>query len=199
MTSSTIIYDSSLFHPVVRLPAGYRVYDLTKGPAPDRKAGEYGVGRYNEKRPGMYSTELFSGVRDIHLGIDLSAPAGTPVHAFHDGEILSFAYNSAAGDYGYTIITEHRIGSTTLYALHGHLSARSIQDKKPGQRFSKGDVIAWIGEPHENGGWPEPHLHFQLSWEKPEKCDMPGVVSQEQLHEALKKHPDPRIVLGPLY
>jgi murein DD-endopeptidase MepM/ murein hydrolase activator NlpD len=147
----------------------------------------------------MYSTELFSGVRNIHMGIDLSGPVGTPIHAFYEGRICSFAYNSAAGDYGYTIITAHEINGVSLYALHGHLSAQSIEGKKVGQKISKGETIAWIGAPHENGGWDEPHLHFQLSWEEPPTCDMPGVVSDEQLADALKKYPDPRMVLGPLY
>src|SRR4051794_1871161 len=94
-------YKSSRFHPVIALPKDYRVYDLTQGPAPDRRAGEYGVGKYNEKRRNMYNTALFEGVRDIHMGIDISGPVGTPIHAFHDGEIFLAACNSAPGDYGY--------------------------------------------------------------------------------------------------
>ena len=34
---------------------------------------------------------------------------------------------------------------------------------------------------------------------KPKKCDLPGVVSQEDHEIALRAFPDPRLVLGPLY
>eukprot|EP00966_Prymnesium_polylepis_P148582 3432355-Prymnesium_polylepis.1 len=55
-----------------------------------------------------------------------------------------------------------------------------------------------MGGVHENGGWPS-HVHFQLSVVRPETHDMPGVVSASQHHAALKRYPDPRMVLGPLY
>lgn len=192
-------YDPSRFHPVIALPEGYRVYDFTRGPDPTSKPGEFGVGRYNEKREGMYTTPLFEGVRNIHMGVDISGPAGTPIHAFYDGEVFMHAYNSADGDYGYTLITRHMVEGIELFALHGHLMMRSIQGKEPGKKITKGEIIAWIGAPHENGGWSATHLHFQLSLERPLKCDMPGAVSAEQREEALRKFPDPRVVLGPLY
>ena len=58
--------------------------------------------------------------------------------------------------------------------------------------------IGWFGDKSENGGW-EPHVHFQLSLERPESCDMPGVVNPEDRDSALMKYPDPRLVLGQIY
>jgi murein DD-endopeptidase MepM/ murein hydrolase activator NlpD len=187
------------FHPVIRLPKRYEVYDFTQGYDVNRmRVGEYGVGRYNEKRRNMYTTELFKGGRDIHMGIDIAAPLHEPVHAFFDGEIFLTGYNGAAGDYGGTLITRHVLDQTELYALFGHLSRKSLEGKRAGQAFQAGDVLGWIGDRDENGGW-NPHLHFQLSLERPMKCDMPGAVSDEQLAVALQIYPDPRLVLGPLY
>ncbi len=187
------------FHPVIHLPAAYEIYDFSKGYDPDRaRVSEYGVGKYDEKRVGMYTADLFGGARDIHLGIDIAAPAGTEVHAFHDGTIHLFGCNPAEGDYGYTLITRHEFDGVELYALHGHLAARSIEGKTIEAPVRAGDVIAWLGDKSENGGW-NPHLHFQLSYERPEVCDMPGAVSVVDREEALRKHPDPRLVLGPLY
>jgi hypothetical protein len=120
------------------------------------------------------------------------------VHAFADGEVFLFAYNPAAGDFGYTLITRHELEGRPIYALHGHLAARSIEGRKEGQAVGRGEVIAWVGDKHENGGW-NPHLHFQLSLVKPEVCDMPGVVSEADREKARATYPDPRIVLGPLY
>lgn len=190
------------YHPVVKLPAGYEVFDFTTGYDPSRSlATGYGVGRYNEDRRGMYDAAIFrdgNDARTIHVGIDLGAPSGTPVHAFFAGEIFLTGYNASDGDYGHTLITRHELDGKPVWALHGHLSASSTAGKLPGQKFAAGDVIAWIGEKHENGGW-NPHLHFQLSLVEPAVCDLPGVVSPAQLKEALLIYPDPRLVLGPLY
>ena len=191
--------ETNTFLPVIELPPDYLVLDFTSGPDPRRKREGYAIGRYNEHRPGVYNTPLFKGVRDIHIGIDISAPIGTPIRAFADGKILMFNYNAEPGDYGAVVITEHDHDGRTLYALWGHLQMRSIENKTVGQSFRAGDVIAWVGDTFENGGWPNPHLHFQLSWERPLVCDMPGVVAQEDLARALEVYPDPRMVLGPLY
>ena len=191
------------FHPVIELPADYEIYDFSGRYDANRQLkSPFGIGRYNEKRLGMYETELFKGSgspRNIHMGVDIGAPVGTPVHAFADGEVFLFAYNPAAGDYGYTVITKHEnIAGETLYALHGHLGARSVEGKAVGQAIKRGEVIAWVGDRHENGGW-NPHLHFQLSRVAPAVCDMPGAVNEESLPEALRTYPDPRLVLGPIY
>jgi murein DD-endopeptidase MepM/ murein hydrolase activator NlpD len=187
------------FYPPIHLPEGYEIYDFTQGYDEKRfLSSPYGVGKYNEKRKGMYSGPLYADHRDIHVGIDIGAPVGTPVHMCVDGEIFLFDYNSLPLDYGYTIITKHVLDNTDLYVLHGHLSQKSIQDKYPGQKISKGEILAWVGDKSENGGW-NPHLHFQLSYEKPKKCDMPGVVNEKDLKAALEKYPDPRLILGPLY
>lgn len=189
------------FHPVIKMPETYEVYDFTQGYDPSRSlTAPFGIGRYNEKRKGMYTTPLFNSgeLRNIHMGIDIAAPVGTPVHAFHDGEIFLYGYNGADGDYGYTLITHHTFPEQDLFVLHGHLSKKSIKEKMTGQKFARGEILAWVGDRPENGGW-NPHLHFQLSLVKPEICDMPGAVSEEKYAEALKIYPDPRLVLGPLY
>jgi murein DD-endopeptidase MepM/ murein hydrolase activator NlpD len=85
-----------------------------------------------------------------------------------------------------------------LWALYGHLDAASIEGKTVGQKVSAGEVICWMGDNHENGGW-ESHLHFQLSLVEPETHDLPGVVAPEDRQQALLDYPDPRLVLGPIY
>jgi murein DD-endopeptidase MepM/ murein hydrolase activator NlpD len=197
------------FAPVIHLPVNYEVYDFSKGYDVDRtRDSAFGIGRYNEHRPGMYKSDLFKSegvdARDIHIGIDIAAPVGTPVHAFFDGRVFLVGVNEASGDYGGTLITQHEFSdgesreSNVLYALHGHLSHASIHNLKVGQEFRKGSAIAQIGDSSENGGW-NPHLHFQLSWMTPERCDLPGVVNKKDLSWALATFPDPRLVLGPLY
>tara|TARA_A100000164_G_scaffold69023_1_gene57573 strand:+ start:2328 stop:2948 length:621 start_codon:yes stop_codon:yes gene_type:complete len=199
------------FHPVVNLPEEYWVFDFTRGQDKSWECPfEFQIGRYNEYRPGMYETEIFGGVRNIHVGIDIGAPVDTPVYAFGEGKIHSFGMNSEAGSYGPTIITEHDIDliksskiqinntSGKFWVLHGHLSKQSLNGLEIGMEIDAGYMIARIGDEHENGGWP-PHLHFQLSLEEPETFDLPGVVAKEDIDSALTKYPDPRIILGDIY
>ena len=185
------------YSPVVCLPVHYTILDLSEGfwRQPDT---EFSIGKYNEVRPNLYNTELFGGERNVHMGIDIGGPVGTPCMAFMDGEISHFGYNPAAGDYGNVVITKHDIGGVPVWALYGHLDAASIEDKRVGQIVESGDVIAWFGAFEENGGW-EPHLHFQLSLVEPETHDMPGVVAPGEREYSLEIYPDPRNVLGPLY
>jgi len=192
-----IDWGSNHYHPVVHLPDEYEVRDFTTGDYSPSKF-EFDIGRYDEIRPGMYSTELFGGSRFLHVGIDIGGPIGTPCMAFMDGEISHFGYNPAAGDYGNVVITKHEISEIPVWALYGHLNTASIEDKQVGQKVSAGEVIAWFGAFEENGGW-EPHLHFQLSLVEPETHDLPGVVAPEDRDYALEIYPDPRNILGPLY
>ncbi|HVK59900.1 MAG TPA: peptidoglycan DD-metalloendopeptidase family protein [Bdellovibrionales bacterium] len=196
-------YSRDRYHFVIDLPSDYEIYDFSKGYDADRvRNSPYGIGKYDELRPGMYATALFSPAseqaRNIHVGIDIGAPAGTPVFAFFDGRIHSAAINSAPGDYGGTLITEHLIDGVKLWVLHGHLSHGSLNIRAAGAEFKKGETLAYLGNKSENGGW-NPHLHFQLSLKEPKACDMPGAVSAVDRERALREYPDPRIVLGPLY
>jgi murein DD-endopeptidase MepM/ murein hydrolase activator NlpD len=191
---------SESFHPVIQLPPDYEIYDFSKDYDPNRTLrSPFGVGKFLERRPTMYVQEQYTKTqRNIHLGIDIGAPIGTPIMAFADGTIFSYANNDLPGDYGYTIITKHTALDQTLYCLFGHLAKQSLDGLTPGKPLKKGEVFAWVGDKTENGGW-NPHLHFQVSNKIPEKCDMPGVVSEQDLENALKIYLDPRLILGNLY
>ena len=78
------------YHPVIRLPNTVELYDFSQGYDPNRRLlSPFGIGKYNEHRPGMYTGDLFeTEARTIHMGIDIGAPIGTPVYAFDNGTIL---------------------------------------------------------------------------------------------------------------
>ena len=163
------------FHPVIpTLRAGeYLVRDFTSGPD-ERPLAELGfahdVGRYNERRPAMYDATNSIAVagfadahkREIHVGVDIGGAVNTPVHAFCDGVVHCCGYNSAKGDYGNVIVTEHSLGGVAVYALYGHLDGSTLGVSPVGRTVAAGDVVGALGDRHENGGWP-PHVHFQLS------------------------------------
>jgi len=185
------------FHPVIHMPKDCPILDFTENSAQNSLDCEWSFGRYNEERIGLYTQPLFEDKRNIHMGIDLGAPAGTEVFSFYQGILLFFQDNDQPGDYGPTLVVEYDLCGTKMYALYGHLSRMSLRDKFVGKKIAQGEILGWTGERNENGGWP-PHLHFQLSLQKPTCADMPGVVTQTYLETALKIYPDPRIVLGDL-
>jgi murein DD-endopeptidase MepM/ murein hydrolase activator NlpD len=199
------------FHPVVKLPSEYWVFDFTKGVKSDWQCPlDYQIGRYDEHRPGMYTSEIFSGERDLHVGLDIGAPVDTQVFCFGDGVVFSKGINPEEGSYGPTIITQHElplpasVGSQELadirkfWVLHGHLSTKSLDMVEVGESVSQGQLIATIGDEDENGGWP-PHIHLQISLTKPVVNDMPGVVKLSDRDEALATYLDPRLILGQIY
>lgn len=193
----------SSIHPVITIPEECETLHLSKGYDPDKitffiDRGGRAVGGYNEMRPGMYLAAHFGNLRNIHMGIDFWAPAGEPVFAIADGQVVYTANYATEGNYGASVVLRHVIEGTKLFALYGHLSLKSLERSVPGAAVSRGDTVGWLGEPAENGNWP-PHLHFQLSYEDPGEADMPGVVSDDDREHALKIYPDPRILLGPIY
>ncbi|SCY34729.1 Peptidase family M23 [Nonlabens sp. Hel1_33_55] len=142
-------------------------------------------GGYKEQRALYRKSARFQdgAVRDVHMGIDLWAPAGTNVHAIMDGKVHSFADNDDAGNYGPTIILEHDYQGDKLYSLYGHLSKSDMQRWEIGARFRESEQIATLGTPQENGGY-SPHLHFQLMTTMQDYAgDFPGVIAENDLEK----------------
>lgn len=123
-----------------------------------------GVGRYREDRI-CYQSEQFKNdgeARSQHLGIDLFAPAGTPVFAPLNGVVHSFADNNLHLDYGPTIILEHTPeADIRFYTLYGHLDRESLDGLYKGKEVAAGDLLCRFGDFPVNGDWI-PHLHFQI-------------------------------------
>jgi len=92
------------------------------------------------------------GPRDAshHDGIDISAPAGTPVRAARDGRVL---YSDTLRGYGNLIILEHDGGYATVYAHNRENRA----DR--GDVVRQGEQIATVGETGKTSG---PNLHFEI-------------------------------------
>lgn len=160
---------------------------------------EVGIGGYNEDRYVYHRSLQFAGdsihPRTIHLGVDIWAPANTPVYAPLDGHVHSFQNNAVFGDYGPTIILEHHYNHTTFYTLYGHLSEESIKDLHKGQPIIKGQEIAKFGDFPINGDWP-PHLHFQIITNLLGKeGDFPGVCSSIDREMYLNICPNPNLLL----
>lgn len=157
-----------------------------------------GVGGYNEHRVIYRRSEHFNtseDPREIHLGIDFWAEAGTPVLVPLDGIVHSFRDNANFGDYGPTIILEHTIDGQPLYSLYGHLTRASLEGLYVGKEVQVDDKIGEIGPYPENGDWP-PHLHFQLMTDmQGYEGDFPGVCSVSDRDKFLAICPNPNDLL----
>ena len=70
-------------------------------------------------------------------------------------------YNADPLDYGNTLILQHDAGGVTFFTLYGHLAGTLPGLLSVGQEVAAGQLIAHLGDWHENGGWA-PHVHFQI-------------------------------------
>ena len=85
-----------------------------------------------------------------HLGIDISAPAGTPIVAAAKGRVTR---SSWVVGYGLTIEIDHGFGFATLYS---HASELVVQ---VGENVTRGQVIAKVGS---TGTATAPNLHYEV-------------------------------------
>jgi murein DD-endopeptidase MepM/ murein hydrolase activator NlpD len=104
-------------------------------------SSEYG------ERISPYTGEVGS----LHQGVDIASKLGSPIVATADGVVLHAAWTP--GGYGKMVELAHGHGYSTRY---GHCSRLRVA---PGQRVSRGDVIAYVGA---TGNATGPHCHYEV-------------------------------------
>ena len=97
-----------------------------------------------------FRTNPFTGLTQMHEGIDISNRTGTLVVAPADG-IVSDIGNDLV--YGKIVVISHGFGMNTRY---GHLDKVLV---KVGQNVKRGDKIAEVGMTGKTTG---PHLHYEV-------------------------------------
>ena len=154
-------------------------------------------GGYLEKRNLYKDKAGFSGNtnRNIHLGVDFWAKAGTKVLVPLAGTVHSFQNNKAVGDYGPTIILHHKIGEIVFHSLYGHLSMASLNGLSVGKSFKQGEALGTLGTTDINVNYA-PHLHFQLIQDmEGQRGDYPGVCSGNRVEFYANNCPNPSFLL----
>ncbi len=91
--------------------------------------------------------------RRPHYGVDIAAPAGTPVKAPADG-VVAIAHSDMYYTGG-TVLLDHGHGLTSVYS---HLEEVSVRE---GQRVAQGDVIGAVGATGRATG---AHLDWRVNW-----------------------------------
>jgi murein DD-endopeptidase MepM/ murein hydrolase activator NlpD len=88
----------------------------------------------------------------MHEGVDLAAPAGTPIYAASDGIVVGAAPN---GGYGNWVRIDHAEKLSTVY---GHLS-EFAPGIRAGVQVRGGEWIGFVGNTGRSLG---AHLHFEI-------------------------------------
>ena len=97
-----------------------------------------------------WRTSPFTGKREFHKGIDISAPRGTPIYAPARGNVT---FSGRDGSYGLSIRLKHNSSLSTRFA---HLHRIAI---KSGQTVTRGELIGYVGNTGRSTG---PHLHYEV-------------------------------------
>ena len=85
-------------------------------------------------------------------GVDIAAPAGTPIVASASGDVIIARSAGWNGGYGNYIVIKHDNGTQTLYA---HMSSLAVS----GGTVEKGELIGYVGISGRATGY---HLHFEV-------------------------------------
>jgi len=112
-----------------------------------------------------YGSDYF-GQMNVHAGIDIDAPRGTPILAAGPGQVIwagwgLFNFDPRREDdpYGIAVAIRHDFGyqGRNLYTLYAHMEAQN--NLFVGQRVETGQVLGWIGV---TGNTTGPHVHFEV-------------------------------------
>jgi murein DD-endopeptidase MepM/ murein hydrolase activator NlpD len=103
---------------------------------------------------GIYGSQRILNGKPMapHLGVDVAAPEGTPIHAAADGIVAITDDFYLEG--GFTLL-DHGHGVNTCYL---HQSKRLVAE---GDTVRRGDVIGLVGKTGRATG---PHTHWGLCW-----------------------------------
>jgi hypothetical protein len=90
-----------------------------------------------------------------HQGVEFNNPAGTPVRAIGDGQVV-FAGAAEQGANTVAILHDRRLDNSFVFSTYYHNPSIAV---RAGQRVSRGDVIARVGN---TGRATNDHLHLEV-------------------------------------
>jgi murein DD-endopeptidase MepM/ murein hydrolase activator NlpD len=89
----------------------------------------------------------------LHAGVDIAAPGGTPIHAAADGRVVQAGWNGGYGNY--TCVGHGRVDGQGFATCYGHQSQILVH---VGEYVRRGEVIGKVGTTGASTGY---HLHFE--------------------------------------
>ncbi|MGA8142540.1 MAG: M23 family metallopeptidase [Candidatus Acidiferrales bacterium] len=116
------------------------------------------VGTFRLPLPGIHTARNFGRRRVLngtpsspHSGVDIPAPAGTPIHASQRGRVVLAENLYFSGN---TVVIDHGLG---VYTFYGHMRTIGVQ---VGDIVPVGGVLGRVGSTGRATG---PHLHWGLT------------------------------------
>ncbi len=92
----------------------------------------------------------FTKERDVHMGLDIAAPVGSPFYAPADGVVI---FSGIKDGFGNFIMIAHGYGVISRF---GHNAENLVE---PGQKVMRGEQIGTVGMTGRTTG---PHLHYEV-------------------------------------
>lgn len=127
--------------------------------------------------PNFGERRVYNNVpRSSHAGVDIAAPAGSPVRAANAGSVVLSRDLYFSGK---TVIIDHGLGLLTVYCHFSELRVRR------GSSVRKGQVIGLAGSTGRSTG---PHLHWSARLRQ-SRIDPAGLVGGLDLRHGLEAPP----------
>lgn len=121
----------------------------SKGSSGGKVASGGGSAGFTHPLPGSVRSQGIHG----YNGVDLAAPAGTPILAAAAGEVIVARSSGWNGGYGNYVVVKHPNGTQTLYA-HNSRNAVAV-----GDTVVAGEVVGYVGSTGRSTG---NHVHFEV-------------------------------------
>jgi murein DD-endopeptidase MepM/ murein hydrolase activator NlpD len=86
-----------------------------------------------------------------HVGVDIAARYGTPVHATADGKVFATAISR-----GYGLVVDIKHGDSGFITRYAHLARFAV---RAGAVVRRGDLVGWVGS---SGLVTGPHTHYEV-------------------------------------
>lgn len=121
---------------------------------------------YQSPLPEINVTSPYGKTRtdEVHQGVDLGAPAGTPISNMSDGTVVSTT-SGYGGGYGNSVLVDYGDGVTARFA-HMQTPPYTIDAQgkqvllQPGTKIKSGALLGNVGSTGRSTG---PHLHLQMA------------------------------------
>jgi murein DD-endopeptidase MepM/ murein hydrolase activator NlpD len=151
-TNNILVDQSVLSTEVIKEPVNKKVVEGTKKVTSSTKYIT-GSGQFIWPVPNYRYCSRWYGGR--HKGVDICAPAGTPIYASAGGTVTKAGYNKAGAGtgYGYSVIINHGGGYSSVYA---HCLSLTVS---AGQTVKQGQLIGYLGSTGRSTG---NHCHFEI-------------------------------------
>ena len=151
-TNNVLVEQTILSTEVIKEPVNKKVVQGTKKVTSSTKFIT-GSGQFIWPVPNYRYCSRWYGGR--HRGVDICAPAGTPIYASAGGTVTKAGYNKAGAGtgYGYSVIINHGGGYSTVYA---HCLSLTVS---AGQTVKQGQLIGYVGSTGRSTG---NHCHFEI-------------------------------------